>query len=274
MTALPASRRARIGSSAQRTTFRTFLWAAWLPIALLVLWWFGSSGSTSAYFPPLQTILQRAQEVWIWDGLRTQLLPSLANLAGGYLLAAVLGILLATVLVRSPRLTRAVNPIVYFLYVLPPPALLPAVILIFGIGPFGKVFIIFYTAFWPVLLNSLDGMRGAEPIRLDVARVTQMTRRMTTWRVIVPGALPQIFAGLRVGLQFGIILMVVSEFAAATQGIGYFILFSQQTFRIADMWTGMIVLGIIGSLLNFLFFIIERQVLTWHYQSRASLDAL
>lgn len=270
LTPVPEARRA---SLQRRTTIGTVLWAAWLPVLLLVLWWFGSSGSTSAYFPPLQTILERAREVWLWDGLRTQLLPSLGNLAGGYLLAVVLGILLATVLVRSPRLARAVNPIVYFLYVLPPPALLPAVILIFGIGPIGKVFIIFYTAFWPVLLNSLDGMRAAEPLRLDVARVVQMSKRMSIWRVIVPGALPQIFAGLRVGLQFGIILMVVSEFSAATQGIGYFILFSQQTFRITDMWTGMLVLGVVGSLLNFFFFLIERRVLRWHYQSRASQDA-
>jgi ABC-type nitrate/sulfonate/bicarbonate transport system permease component len=135
-----------------------------------------------------------------------------------------------------------------------------------------KVWIIFFTAVWPVLLNSVDGLRGTDSVKLDLARSMNLTTLQTLRLVVLPSAAPQIFAGLRTALQFGIILMVVSEFAAATQGIGYFILYAQQTFRTMDMWTGIIVLGVVGSILNFLFLRLERRVLQWHYRARTALN--
>ncbi len=86
---------------------------------------------------------------------------------------------------------------------------------------------------------------------------------------MLPGAGPQIAAGLRNSLQVAILLMVVSEMVASTVGIGYFILNAQQDFESVDMWTGIIVLGILGSLLNFLFVVVERRVLRWYYGERA-----
>jgi ABC-type nitrate/sulfonate/bicarbonate transport system permease component len=255
-----------------RRLIGTLLLGIWLPIALVALWWITSANSINTYFPPLQTILTRLTEVWFPDGIVDNLLPSLRNLAYGYLLAAVVGIAVAALLWRVPALTRAFHPVIYFLNVLPSPALLPAVILLFGLGVSMKVWIIFFTVVWPVLLNSIDGMRGTDPVKLDVARALNLTTLQTLRRVVLPAAAPQIVAGLRTGLQFGIILMVVSEFAAATSGIGYFILYAQQTFRVTDMWTGIIVLGIVGSILNYLFLRVERRVLRWHYRSRTALN--
>jgi sulfonate transport system permease protein len=250
----------------------TLLLGVWLPAALIAAWWFGSANSFDAYFPPLQQILDRLANLWFFDGITENLLPSLGHLAVGYLLAAVVGIGLGALLWRLPALATALHPVIYFLYVLPSPALLPAVMLVFGLGTAMKVWIIFFTAVWPVLLNSVDGLRGTDPVKLDLARSMNLTTLQTLRLVVLPSAAPQIFAGLRTALQFGIILMVVSEFAAATQGIGYFILYAQQTFRSLDMWTGILVLGVVGSLLNLLFLRLERRVLSWHYRARTALS--
>jgi sulfonate transport system permease protein len=267
-----AGRRERRGRGrAARRYVGTVAIGVWLPILLIAWWWVGSAGSTSNFFPPLAEILARLRELWFFDHATSDLLPSLGNLALGYVLAAVVGIAGGALLWRLPRLADAAHPVIYFLYVLPSPALLPAVILIFGIGTTMKVWIIFFTAVWPVLLNTVDGMRGTDGVKLDLARTLRMGTASTLWRVVLPAASPQIVAGLRTALQFAIILMVVSEFAAATSGIGYFILYAQQTFAVTDMWTGILVLGVVGSLLNFLFLRLERRVLRWHHRARTPL---
>ena len=250
----------------------TLLLGIWLPIALIAYWWVSSADSFDPYFPSLQIILTRLTDLWIWTGVTTDLLPSLGHLALGYLFAAVVGIGIGALLWRLPPLATALHPVMYFLYVLPSPALLPAVMLLFGLGTAMKVWIIFFTAVWPILLNTVDGMRATDTVKLELARSMNLSTFQTLVRVVIPSASPQIFAGLRTGLQFGIILMVVSEFAAATSGIGYFILYAQQTFRITDMWTGIIVLGVVGSILNFLFLRLERRVLRWHYRARTALN--
>ncbi|MGZ4539030.1 MAG: ABC transporter permease [Blastococcus sp.] len=255
-----------------RRTLLTLLLGIWLPIVLVGWWWISSADSFSPYFPPLTMILTQLEAVWFFDGITQNLLPSLEHLAAGFVLAAVVGVALGALLWRIPSVATALHPVIYFLYVLPSPALLPAVMLVFGLGTAMKVWIIFFTAVWPVLLNTVDGLRGTDSVKLDVARSMNLTTLQTLRRVVIPSASPQIFAGLRTALQFGIILMVVSEFAAATQGIGYFILYAQQAFRVTDMWTGIIVLGVVGSILNFLFLRLERRVLRWHYRARTALN--
>jgi ABC-type nitrate/sulfonate/bicarbonate transport system permease component len=97
-----------------------------------------------------------------------------------------------------------------------------------------------------------------------VARAYRLTRRRRILAIVLPGASPQIMAGLRVGLQTAILLMVVSELVASTNGIGFFILQSQQQFDIANMWAGIIALGLLGYILNGAFGIVERRVLRWY----------
>jgi sulfonate transport system permease protein len=242
----------------------------WFFALLLVLWWVLSADSTSPYFPPLQRILERLDQLWIEGDARRHLTPSLKNFGYGYGIAAVLGITVGALLWSVQRLRGATSPILYFLYVMPAPALLPAAISLFGIGISMKVSIIAFAAVWPTLLNTLDGMLGVEPVKMDTARALGMSRRRTLLSVVLPAASPQIVAGLRNSLQVAVILMVVSEMVASTSGIGYFILVSQQSFAITDMWTGIIVLALLGSALNLLFVAVERRVLAWHYGARAT----
>jgi ABC-type nitrate/sulfonate/bicarbonate transport system permease component len=97
-----------------------------------------------------------------------------------------------------------------------------------------------------------------------------VSRRDRVWRVMLPAASPQIFAGMRTSLSLALILMVISEMVASTNGIGYFVLQSQRTFAIPEMWSGILLLGILGYVLNGAFVLIERRVLRWHRGARAS----
>ena len=241
----------------------------WLPVLLLLMWWIATSASTSPFFPPLSRILAETWNQWVVFGAWTNAVSSLRNLLIGYLVGISIGVVVGSLLWRLRYLRTAVNPLIYFLYVLPAPALLPALIAIFGIGEMRQVALIALGSIWPTLLNTLDGMRGIDTVKFDTAKALRLNSRRTYFSLVLPGAAPQIAAGMRASLTVGIILMVVSEMVAARSGIGYFILQSQAEFAITKMWTGIVVLALIGTLLNFLFVLIERLVLRWYFRSRA-----
>jgi ABC-type nitrate/sulfonate/bicarbonate transport system permease component len=245
------------------------LLAVWLPIVLLALWWVLSAGSTSPFFPPLSKILGLWWDEWIVGTAKSQLSSSLRNLLLGYLLGSLIGIVFGTLLWRFGPARRVANPIVYFLYVLPAPALLPAMIALFGIGETRQIALISFGAIWPTLLNTLDGMRGIDQIKFDAAKAMRLSSRRTLFSLVLPAAAPQMAAGLRASLQVSIILMVVTEMVAARSGIGYYILQAQTVFAVTKMWTGIITLVVIGTVANYLFVTIERIVLKWYYRSRA-----
>ena len=123
---------------------------------------------------------------------------------------------------------------------------------------------------WPVLLNTIDGVTGIDPTLNDTARVYGVSGRQRLLRIVLPAASPQIFAGMRTSLSLALILMVISEMVASTNGIGYFVLQSQRTFAIPEMWSGILLLGILGYVLNAGFMLVERRVLRWHRGARAS----
>ena len=133
-----------------------------------------------------------------------------------------------------------------------------------------KVLIIAFACVWPILLNAIDGVAGVDAALLETARSYGVRPLDRLRYVIVPAALPQIFAGLRTSLSIAVIVMVVSEMVASTNGIGFFILESQSSFAIAEMWSGILLLGILGYVLNLTFTHIERRLLRWHRGARAS----
>lgn len=242
----------------------------WLPVALIVAWWLWSAGSKSLYFPPLSSILRTLWTQWVTGPARAQLGSSLSHLVVGFALAAVLGVGGGVLLWSLRYLREATSPYVYFLYVLPAPVLVPAVMTLFGIGFTMKVVIIAFASLWPALLNTLDGMRGVDEVKLDTSRVLGMSPARHLRSVVLPAASPQIVAGLRASLQVSIILMVVSEWIASTDGIGYFIVNAQESFDYTGMWSGIIVLAVIGTVANLLFVGLENRALRWHYGARAA----
>ena len=235
-----------------------------VPIALLVLWGVFSASGDTFYFPPLTDILQKFQELWLFDRVGSDVLPSLQRLFLGYLIACAVAVAIGIPLGLNPLLRRATSPIVEFLRAIPPPALLPFAIVVLGVGNAGKVFLIAFVCLWPVLLNTIDGVTGIDPTLRETARSYGVSGRDRLLRIVLPAASPQIFAGMRTSLSLALILMVISEMVAATNGIGFFVLQSQRSFAIPEMWAGILLLGLLGYALNLIFLLVERRVLAWH----------
>jgi ABC-type nitrate/sulfonate/bicarbonate transport system permease component len=241
-----------------------------VPLLALVLWGLLSANSDTYYFPPLTDILSTFADTWVFERVGSDVVPSLVRMGLGFAIAVVVAVAAGLLLGLSRRARLAAAPIVEFLRAIPPPALLPFAILVIGVGNSMKVFIIAFVCIWPILLNTVDGVRGIDPTLDDTTRVYGISSRDRLWRVMLPAASPQIFAGMRTSLSLALILMVISEMVASTNGIGYFVLQSQRTFAIPEMWSGILLLGILGYVLNGGFMLIERRLLRWHRGARAS----
>ncbi|MFD5801048.1 MULTISPECIES: ABC transporter permease [unclassified Streptomyces] len=241
-----------------------------LPLVLVVVWWVSSAGSQDVYWPPLRTILESFPEVWTGERWRGDVLPSVLRLAAGYALAAVAGVAVGT-LVGSHRRVRAVcEPVLEFLRAVPPPVLVPVIMLFAGIGDTMKIVVIAAGCVWPVLLNTVEGVRAVDAVMAETARCYGVTGVARLRHVVLRAASPQIFAGLRQALSIGIILMVISEMFAASNGLGFTVVQFQRSFAIPGMWTGILLLGLLGFVLSVLFQLVERRALGWYHGLRAA----
>lgn len=241
-----------------------------LPAALFALWWFASADSQSFFLPPLREILVTFGNVWFSGRMLTDVVPSVLRLFAGYGLAAALGVGIGAAIGSYPRLRQTVEPVLEFARAVPPPVIVPILIVVAGIGHTMKILVIVFGCVWPILLNTAEGVRGVDQVLVDTARSCRMRASSRLLKVTLPAASPQIFAGLRQGLSIGIILMVISEMFAATNGIGFTIVRFQRSFAIPEMWSGIILLGLLGFALSLLFRAVEARVLHWYEGVRAA----
>jgi ABC-type nitrate/sulfonate/bicarbonate transport system permease component len=243
-----------------------------IPVAAVALWWVLSADSTSPFYPPLETILTNFKDTWLFAHVGSDVVPSLIRFGLGYLLAVVLGIALGVLFGRLRMLDLAFQPTVQFARSIPATGLVPVSITLMGIGNAPKIWLIGFVCMFPILLNTIDGVRGIESGLEDVGRTFRLTRRQRIFAVQLPSAAPQIFAGMRIALAFAFIMMIVTEMVGATSGIGFVTLNAQQSFQVPLMWSGMILLAVLGASLNVLFMLVERRVLRWHYRSTGRMQ--
>ena len=243
-----------------------------VPVLVIAVIWVWSAGSNVYYFPPLKDVLTTFKDTWLFDRVGSDVVPSLVRLFIGYFVAVAVGVGGGIALGLSPVLRRATAPIVEFLRAVPAPALLPFALLVLGVGNDSKIFVIAFVCLWPILLNAVDGVAGVDPTLVDTGRVYRIPAGDRLRHVVLPAAAPQIFAGMRTSLSLALILMVISEMVASSNGIGYFVLQSQRSFAIPEMWSGIILLGILGYAFNAVFLLLERRALAWHRGARAASE--
>jgi len=154
------------------------------------------------------------------------------------------------------------------IYVLPKIAILPLVMLIFGIGEVSKIVIVGIAAFFLVLTNTMTGVRDIEPIYLEAGRNYGANGWQLLWHVILPGALPFIFAGLRLSLGTALIVIIAAEFVAAKYGLGFLIWYSWQTLLTENMFAGLVVIMVLGTLFTSGLQIVERRLMPWQREER------
>jgi sulfonate transport system permease protein len=240
-----------------------------LPIALVAAWWFASAESTSLYFPPLREILDAFIDTWITGDNLGVLGTTLTTFAIGYAIAIVLGITAGVLLAANRAIADFLNPLLEFLRALPAIALVPAFISALGIDMQMRLSVVVFASVWPVLLNTLDGVRGLDPVVKDSANVFRVPRLQQLLYVTLPGASPQIFAGIRVGLALSLIAVIVTEMVVSAEGVGAFARAAQYSFDLPAMWTAILLMGLVGYALNKSFELIEKRILRWHLQMRA-----
>jgi ABC-type nitrate/sulfonate/bicarbonate transport system permease component len=249
---------------------RRFALVIGLPVVLVVVWWFSSAGSTDFYRPSLSTIVHAFPNTWTGQAFVDDVLPSLGRFFAGYGIAVVAGIALGVPIGLSRSLRSLVEPVLEFLRAIPPPVLVPIFFLVAGIETTPKILVIISGCIWPVLLNTVLGVRSVDPLLVDTCRSYRIGGALRLRTFVLRAASPQIMTGVRQAQSIGLILMVISEMKAASNGLGYRIVDFQRSFQIPKMWTGVMVLGVIGVLLALLLRLVEGRILVWYHGVRAA----
>jgi ABC-type nitrate/sulfonate/bicarbonate transport system permease component len=241
-----------------------------VPLGLLAGWFALSDGSTDPLAPSLRSILEAFGATWLdGDRIVSDVVPSLLRLTVGYAVATVAGVAIGVTIGLLPTLRALVEPTLEFLRAVPPVVLVPVIGIIAGLGSdASRVAVIAVGCVWPILLNTVEGVRGVDPVLRD----TTGSYRISGWRRLVHltlrSASPQIVTGMRQALAIAIILMVISEISAASNGLGFTIVQFQRSFAIDRMWSGVFVLGIVGVVVAFGFRLFDRAVLHWYHRQR------
>jgi ABC-type nitrate/sulfonate/bicarbonate transport system permease component len=239
-----------------------------LPIIILVLWWALTLGSTDFFVPKPLQLLDIFPDVWFGERLFDDVLPSIGRLIIGIAVSIIVGIALG-ILIGSVRVLRMLaEPALEFLRAIPPPVLVPVLMLIIGINDQMKIAVIIFGCIWPVLLNTVEGVRAVDGVLNDTCRVYGISGAARMRYLVLRSASPQIMTGVRQSMSLGLILMVISEMFASSSGLGYAIVQFQRTFSVPEMWTGILLLGLLGVVLSLIFQFTEKRVLRWYYGLR------
>jgi ABC-type nitrate/sulfonate/bicarbonate transport system permease component len=193
------------------------------------------------------------------------MLYSLYRVALGYAIAALLAIPLGLLMGWSPGLLRATHSLFEVVRPIPPLAWIPIAILWFGIGIKSAVFIIFLGAFFPILLNTISGVLSIQPILIEAARTLHAKGKDIFFKVLLPGAVPSIFVGMRIGIGIGWMTLVAAEFTGVKEGygLGYMIMTARDIQRPDEIFAGMLVIGVIGLLIDVGLRATESRMIRW-----------
>jgi NitT/TauT family transport system permease protein len=235
------------------------------PIAALVVWQVLADAAVinQRYVPSPLHIIEAAGALTASGELWRHVGASLARLAVGFVLGAVPGILLGIVMGLSRHIRAALEPLIAAIYPVPKIALLPLLMLVFGIGDGSKIAVVAISVLLLTVINTVAGVMSIEKVHFDVGRNFNAPWPRLFLRVIIPGALPTIFAGLKISLGFSLIVLVSAEFVASRVGIGFLIWSSWETLQVERMFVGIIVITILGVGSSFLLRECERYFIPW-----------
>jgi len=219
-------------------------------------------------FPPMSEALATLGEQLGEGSFWTAVAQTLQGWALGLLVAVAIAVPLGVLLGSSETLYRALRVPIEFLRPVPSVALIPLAVLVYGTGLESKVFLVAFAATWPLLVQTLYGVRDVDPVARDTARAYGLTARETLTRVVVPSALPYVVTGLRISAAVALILAVTAELVIGSPGLGQAINLAQSGGNVELMYALIIVTGIIGWALNALLSAGERRVLHWHPSQR------
>ena len=243
---------------------RILMWVG-LPVILIAIWWAATAQGVNFFVPTPIKVGEKFVDVWLGERMLTDVWPSVSRLVVSLVLSIVVGVALGVLIGLSRAARWLLEPLLEFMRAIPSTILIPVLLLLIGINDAMKITVIVLGCLWPILLNTITGVRSIDEVLTDSASVYRIRGWNRLRYLILPGSAPQVMAGIRQSLAIGLILMVVSEMFAAKEGIGYLIINFQNRVAVPEMWSGILLLGLIGVLLSVAFQAIQKRVLRWYF---------
>jgi NitT/TauT family transport system permease protein len=244
--------------------------AGWKSLAVLLflaLWEVGplylAGPSTRVFLPPLHEVLAAGVKLIDSGQLQNHLQASLTRSVSGFSIAVVSAVALGLLIAWYGWLNSFLNPLLELFRNTATLALLPVFTLLLGIGEESKITIVAYAAFFPVLLNTIAGVRTVDPLLIRAAKSLGLNSFRLFQKVILPSAVPTIFTGIRMAGTSSILVLIAAEMVGAKAGLGYLIVNSQMSFLIPDMYAGILTVSVLGLLVNVLLVSLERHFSRW-----------
>lgn len=241
------------------------------PLTVLVAWHFATYGKKFSLIPPPSEV---AIELWdlafggIYDDaysktLLTHVVASVSRVYGGFAIATLFALPLGLMIGRIAFMRKLLDPTLQVLRPIPVTAWLPLAMIMFGLGPRSAFFLVCLGAFYPILLNTIFGVRSVDPRLFEAASMLGCEGTAQFFRVVLPASLPAIFTGLRLGLGFAWVVIVVGEMTGVQTGLGAIIMEARQLSRTEIVICGMIVIGIAGFISDRAILWLGRYLLKW-----------
>jgi len=239
------------------------------PLAVLLLWQLASNAGLidQRYVPSPVSIAQAGWNLALSGELGRHIAASLKRLAIGFVVGAIPGVLIGMAMGLNRWLRALIDPLVAALYPIPKIAILPLLMLLFGLGDTSKVVVVAMSVLFLTIISTTVGVLQIDRIYFDVAHNFGTPWHKLFLRIILPGALPEVFAGLRISMGVSLVVLVGAEFVASNSrtGIGYLIWSSWETLVVENMFVGIIVITVLGVLSTFLLHELERLLIPWRY---------
>jgi len=235
------------------------------PVGLLVIWELAARAGLidTRFFPAPSAVLAALFDMLRSGELIAHTFVSLKRLFWGTLIGGVPALVLGIVMGLNRPIRALVDPVIAATYPIPKSAILPLALLIFGLGEASKIFMVAIGVFFPVVINATTGVLEIDRIYLDVGRNYRANRWNTFWTIALPGALPVILTGFKLGIGIGLVLIAIAEMIGAKSGLGYLIWSAWETFAVEQMYVGLFMIALIGFVLTLILNELERVIIPW-----------
>jgi NitT/TauT family transport system permease protein len=234
-------------------------------VVLLLLWQFAPRAGLvdSVFLPPLSDVLHAGWTLLGNGQLADHLGASLSRAVVGFAVAVAVGVPLGLAIAWFPRVADYASPVLELFRNTAALALLPVFVLVLGIGETSKVSLVAYAGVFPVVLGTIAGVRSTDPLLVKGARAMDIGHVALFAKVVLPGAVPSVFTGVRQAATASILVLIAAEMVGARAGLGYLITAAQASFAIPDMYVGILAIAVLGVLVNVVLVALERRISRW-----------
>ncbi len=235
------------------------------PIALLLLWEVLARLGIldTRFFPAPSQILSTLLTMMKSGELQDDTLISMTRLAVGFLVGGIPGLIIGVVMGLNSTLRAMIDPLIAATYPIPKSSILPLALLVLGLGEASKIFMVAIGVFYPIAMNSMAGVREINRVYLDVGHNFKASRLDVFRTIALPGAMPMIMTGVKLGVGMGLVLIAIAEMVGAKSGLGYLIWNAWETFAVDQMYVGLFVIALIGFALTLILNELEKILVPW-----------